>query len=464
MSTPASSDGPDDALDDLVAAVLDEVARQGGPHAAATVRADAAALALTRFAGSAIHQNVADERTALRLQLTVDGGRTASASTTRTRGHGAVADLVAATLAAARLRPRDPSWPGLGGPAPLPSPGSPDPATAAASPTDRAAGVAAFIEAAGGLSTAGYLQTSSLTCVLADTAGQHVRGATTSAACDGIARAPGADGVARSVSGRLADLDCAALGARAAAKARAGTGAAPVDPGTWAVVLEPAAVTDVVAGLLSGAFNGKAVVDGTSGVRLGEQQLDPAVTLVDDPLAPGAIGLPFDVEGTPAQRTELVRDGVPVGLTTDRRTAAALGGVSTGNASDASATWGAVATDPVLEAGPGGAVDDLVAGLERGLLVSDLWYTRVVDPKRAVWTGLTRNGVWLVQDGQVVAPVSTLRFTQSYLEALAPGAVVVGSQVDPQPRALVGTAWGTNRVAVPAVRLAAWNITGNAAG
>jgi predicted Zn-dependent protease len=108
-------------------------------------------------------------------------------------------------------------------------------------------------------------------------------------------------------------------------------------------------------------------------------------------------------------------------------------------------------------------VDDLVGGLERGLLVSDFWYTRVVDPKRSVWTGLTRNGVWLVEDGRVVAPVSTLRFTQSYLEALAPGAVVVGSEVDPQPYRLMGP-MGYNRVAVPALRLAAWNITGNTTG
>jgi predicted Zn-dependent protease len=105
-----------------------------------------------------------------------------------------------------------------------------------------------------------------------------------------------------------------------------------------------------------------------------------------------------------------------------------------------------------------------VAGLERGLLVSDFWYTRVVDPKRSVWTGLTRNGVWLVEDGQVVAPVSTLRFTQSYLEALAPGAVTVGSVIDPQPGRLTMTYAGTNRFAVPALRLSAWNITGNATG
>ncbi len=80
-----------------------------------------------------------------------------------------------------------------------------------------------------------------------------------------------------------------------------------------------------------------------------------------------------------------------------------------------------MATDAALAAGGGGAVDDLVARLERGLLVTDVWYTRVLDPKRSVWTGLTRNGVWLVEDGRVVRPVSTLRFTQSYLEALAPG-------------------------------------------
>jgi predicted Zn-dependent protease len=451
--------GPD--LDGVTAAVLEEVARQAGPSAAAAVRTEHAALALTRFAGSAIHQNVADERVSVSLSLTVDGGRTATAATTRTRRES-LADLVAATLAAARLRPRDPAWPGLAGPAPAASAGTPDAATAAATPEDRAAGVAAFVEAAGGLSTAGYLQTASLTAVLADTAGQHVRGATTSAVCDGIARLSGADGVARSMSVRLADLDCAALGARAAAKARAGVDAKPVDPGRWTVVLEPAAVTDLVAGLVSGQFNGKAVVDGTSGLRLGEQQFDPAVTLVDDPLSPDATGLPFDTEGTPAQRTELVRDGVPVGLTCDRRVAAELGRTSTGHASDVSATLGPVARDPQLSPGAGGTVDDLVAGLERGLLVSDFWYTRVVDPKRSVWTGLTRNGVWLVEDGRVAAPVSTLRFTQSYLEALAPGAVVVGSELDPQPARLTFTT--PERVAVPALRLAAWNITGNTTG
>jgi predicted Zn-dependent protease len=445
------------ALDSVVGAVLDEVARCAGSAAAAVVRAEQASLALTRFADSAIHQNVADDRVTVHLSLTVDGGRTATVSTTRA---GDPASLVGAALAAARLRPRDPSWPGLGAPAPVTSTGSWDDATASASPADRAGGVRAFVDAAGGLSCAGYVQTSALTTVLATTAGQHVRGASTSATCDGIARLSGADGVARSMSSRLGDLAYASLGARAAAKARAGVDARPVDPGAYAVVLEPAAVSDVVAALVTGQLNGKAVVDGTSGIGLGTAQFDPAVSLADDPL--DGVGLPFDTEGTPTGRLDLVRDGVPVALTTDRRTAAQLGGSSSGHASDVSETWGPVAGSPSLAAGSGGSVDDLVAGLERGLLVSDFWYTRVVDPKRSVWTGLTRNGVWLVEDGRIVAPVSTLRFTQSYLEALAPGAVTVGSVVDPQPQRLTWQA--ASRVAVPALRLATWNITGNTTG
>jgi hypothetical protein len=107
-----------------------------------------------------------------------------------------------------------------------------DPATASASPADRAAGVRAFVDAAGGLSCAGFVQTASLSSALGTTSGQLVHGATTSAICDGIARLSGADGVARSMSGRLADLSFAALGTRAAAKARAGVDAAAVDTGS----------------------------------------------------------------------------------------------------------------------------------------------------------------------------------------------------------------------------------------
>jgi predicted Zn-dependent protease len=105
--------------------------------------------------------------------------------------------------------------------------------------------------------------------------------------------------------------------------------------------------------------------------------------------------------------------------------------------------------------------DDLVAGMERGLLVTDFWYTRILDPRTMVVTGLTRNGVWLVEDGRVARPVTNLRFTQSYLEALGPAQVRgIGSD-----QTLVGGAtFGFGAYVVPSLHLGSWNFTGGAKG
>ena len=101
-----------------------------------------------------------------------------------------------------------------------------------------------------------------------------------------------------------------------------------------------------------------------------------------------------------------------------------------------------------------------MAGVRRGLLVTDLWYTRVLDPKSLAITGLTRNGVWLISDGEIAGPVRDLRFTQSYPKALAPGAILgVGSDASAVP---VRTA--SELVQTPSLHLAGWHITGNAAG
>ncbi|HEX8026079.1 MAG TPA: metallopeptidase TldD-related protein, partial [Candidatus Limnocylindrales bacterium] len=116
------------------------------------------------------------------------------------------------------------------------------------------------------------------------------------------------------------------------------------------------------------------------------------------------------------------------------------------------------AASTVIE--PGTATpDELVRGLERGILVSDFWYTRVLDPRTLVVTGLTRNGVWLVEDGRVSRPLRNLRFTQSYAEALGPGAVVgIGSDLALFPEG------HDSAMVVPSLHLASWNFTGGAKG
>jgi predicted Zn-dependent protease len=464
---------------ELAATVLELVARSA-PGAEAEVVVRREDLALTRFANSHVHQNVADASVAVRLRLFVDG-RTAVGSTTRTDPEG-LRGLVDRTLAAARLTPPDPGWPGLAPPAPRAGAGTVDEAVVSAGPGDRAELVRAFVDAASGLTTAGFCSTRYTTMTFANSAGQVAQGAGTEAVLDGVARLDGADGVARNSAARLSALDGAVLGARAAAKARAGADPVELPPGRYEVVLEPTAVHDVVQALGIYGFVGRAVNERRSFARVGQAQLDPSVSLVDDPVGPDAVGLPFDVEGTPKRRLALVSAGVTVAVAHDRRTGAEIGAPSTGHAVTGAgeyAGWRAnlrlCAADqegePAVTDGgsavaevDGPAADSevarLVAGVDRGVLVTDHWYTRVLDPRTLVMTGLTRNGVWLIESGQIVRPVRNMRFTQSYPEALGPGAVLgIGRQ-----GVRLASKYEDSSTVVPALRLASWNFTGGASG
>lgn len=452
--------------EDLAGRVLDLAAAELGPDAEIEVFADRRRAALTRFANSYIHQNVADETVDVAVRIHRDG-RTAAANTSRTDDDGLRA-LVARVTASVRLLPLDPHWPGLATPTPLAGPGPVDPDTVDAAPAARAQRVAAFVAAAEGLVTAGYCGTAYVESTFANSAGQHVAGSYTEASFDGVARATAgatpADGVTRLASSRLADIDGAALGARAAGKARASVDAAYLPPGEYEVVLEPEAVGDLLATLAAYCFNGKAFTERQTFAQPGEAQFDPALSLVDDPTVGGR---PFDLEGTPKRRLDLVRDGVTTAVTHNRRTAHKAGAASTGHASPGSDVWGPVATHLTIDTPPDGAaglasdVAALVRGVRRGLLVTDVWYTRVLDPRPLIMTGLTRNGVWLIEDGEVAGPVRNLRFTQSYREAFGPGRVLdIGRHAVTLPT----HGFGYQSYRAPALRLASWRFTGGAEG
>jgi predicted Zn-dependent protease len=306
----------------------------------------------------------------------------------------------------------------------------------------------------------------------ANSEGQAVHGTVVEAAIDGIAKTATSDGAARQASWRMSDLNGAALGARAAAKARASQDPVEIEPGEYEVVLEPTAVSDLLWVLADYGFNGKALTEGTSFAQLGAQQFDPSVTLVDDPLSGPAAGRLFDTEGAPRDPLTLVRSGVTRAVAHDRRSAREAGVASTGHADLGSAVRGAVPINVRLEpsAGPAptevegpaadSAVLSLVGQVRRGLLVTDHWYTRCLEPRRLVMTGLTRNGVWLIEDGEITRPVKNLRFTQSYPEALAPGRVLgIGTHAP-----AFASKYGAYSAMAPALRLAGWNFTGGSSG
>ncbi len=433
--------------------VCDRVLELVGGRAEAEVTVIRGRSALTRFANSAIHQNVAEDGTWTGLKVIVDG-RWATTGTNRT-DPDALGRLVARGLDAARLRPVDPDWPGLAPPEPAPEVDHFDQATAVAAPEERAAVVRDFVQAGGGLAGAGFCDSNGWQTAFANSAGQRLEGRSTRATVEAIHRTATSDGRGWQSSARLGDLHGAAAGRTAAEKARTGDcNTLDLPPGRYQVVLEPACVADMLDFVVGYGFNAKAHAEGQSFVELGQPQLDPAISLWDDATDPRAVGRPFDAEGTPKRPLDLVRDGVCVALAHDRRTAKRAGGGARSTGHSGGGNSGGVCTNLFLAPGPS-PVADLVASVERGLLVTEFWYTRILDPKTQVVTGLTRNGTFLIEKGQVTRGVRNLRFTQSYVEALGPGNVLgVGDDA---------RLFGADHF-VPTVHLAGWNFTGGAAG
>lgn len=443
---------PDEVADQVMTMV-----RAAAPSAEAEVSVRTGTEALTRFAGSIIHQNVAEETSHIALRISLDG-RTTAVSLDGQPTTDALTRLIEGALEAARVLPPDPDWPGLAPVADAPDAGHWDEATANASPEDRARRVAEFVAAGEGLETAGSCVSNATVTAFANSSGQRVSGRTTLATLDGIARTGTSDGSARAASAALAQLDGRALGVQAARKARDAAEATDLAPGRYEVLLEPSCVANLLQFLFLYGFNGRAVEEGRSFVALGQAQFDAAITIRDDATDPGTVGVAFDAEGTPKRPLDVVRDGMTSAVLHTRRTAVKAGTESTGHAAEGATEWGALPENIVLDAGER-SPEEMLGGMERGLLVTDFWYTRVLDPRTQVVTGLTRNGVWLVEDGRVVRPISNLRFTQSFLEALAPGGVRgVGSD-----QSLIGGGFG-GAYLVPSLHLASWNFTGGAKG
>jgi predicted Zn-dependent protease len=438
---------------DLCQQVVDLV----GERAEAQVMAYSGRAALTRFANSFIHQNVAEDAVSVSLKVAA-AGRVAQMSTTRVDRDG-LSSLVEGTLAAAALRPVDPDWPGLAPPAPVPEVDHYDTATEHASPAERAERVAAFVQAGPEMRAAGYCDTSGGAVAFANSAGQRAGSRSSSASLDGIHQTDDSAGSAHQTAQRLADLDAAAVGTEAADRARRSMGAIDVEPGEYEVVLEPECVATILVFLAWYGFNAKQVIEGQSGIQLGEAQFDPTVDVWDDATDPAAVGVTFDADGTPKRRLDLVAAGVSAALAHDRRTARKTGTESTGHAMPGSDAYGPFPANMFMRPGVD-STEQLVSSMRRGLLVTTFNYCRILDPKTQVVTGLTRNGTFLVEDGKVRSGVRNLRFTQSFLEAVGPGQVRgVGSQAR-----FADSEFGTGIVHCPALHLGSWRFTGGAKG
>ena len=196
------------------------------------------------------------------------------------------------------------------------------------------------------------------------------------------------------------------------------SGAVAVDAGDYPVVLDTYAVVDVLDMLGYLGFSALAVQEGRSFVELGKRVGSELVTIRDDATDPAGLPMAFDYEGVAKQRVELLdRAACARAWSTTPRRPPATADASTGHGLPAPNPYGPFPLNMVMDAGTASR-DELIGGIDRGLLVTRFHYTNPVHPKLAIVTGMTRDGTFLVEDGKIVGPVRNLRFTQSYLDAI----------------------------------------------
>ena len=393
---------PEEALR-LAERVISRPRRPGAGEAEALVVAGESAL--TRFANCEIHQNVASAEAFVNLRF-VNGRRVgvASSGPDRRRGHRG------AGRAGRRDRRQRRGARGLGGP-PVADPPSRSTAAGPSArrtprPELRAEGARAVIAAAdeAGVTAYGSFSTDAEAIAVANTKGIRAAERRTTSQLLTVTMGPdNGTGYAEQCAVDATAIDAAAIGREAAERARASANPVDIDPGDYPVVLHHYAVVDLLDMLGYLGFSALAVQEDRSFWEQGKQVASPLVTITDDGRDPAGLPMGFDAEGVPKQRLGLIEKGVCCEVAYDAQTAARAGRHSTGHGLPAPNPYGPFPTNMVMAAGDA-SFEELVGGLDRGLLVTRFHYTNPVHGKKVIITGMTRDGTFLVEGGRIVGP------------------------------------------------------------
>jgi predicted Zn-dependent protease len=287
---------------------------------------------------------------------------------------------------------------------------------ASASPDWRATSVATAIDLSKqkDVVSAGFVETSAQVQTVSDSKGLFGFDRYTAADYNLTARTPDGSGSgwASKSFNELRLLDPAKLAAAAIEKAAMSKSPAAIEPGKYTVVLEPAAVADLLAYFIFSA-DARQADEGRSffskkggGNRIGEQVLGDRIRIYSDPAHPLAPSLAFDTEGLPISRNVWVDNGVMKDLIYSRFWAQKQGKAPTAGPSN------------IIMDGGSATMADLIGGTERGILVTRFWYIRSLDRQTILLTGLTRDGLFLIEKGKVTRPLKNMRWNDSPVVAL----------------------------------------------
>ena len=418
---------------------------------------------LTRFAGSIIHQNMSEEDAILSIRV-ARGQRLGACATNQLDPEG-IRAAVEQAVAMAELTEPNPDFCGFARPAPLDEVRGPVyvEATAAAGPEERADYAARLIGAAGrsGFEAAGAISNGVYVTAVATSHGQAAYQMETRSHGLTVVNRPGqagfGTGYAEKYGRDFSALNPEELGERAAQISALNHDPEPLPPGEYTVVLSAEAVGLLLYYLSWMGFHARAVQSRQSFLtgRRGQLVLDPKLSIWDDALDGAGYGIPFDWEGRPKQRVDIIRDGIAGDVVYDSFTAAREGRASTGHAlSPLRDRYYSSPLPEHLYMAPGTAsLEEMIASTERGIFINHLWYVREVHFGKTIVTGMTRDGTFLIENGKITRALNNLRFTQSIAEAFR--------QVEMVGKDLHLAEQYTGSACVPALKLPRFTITGS---
>jgi predicted Zn-dependent protease len=230
------------------------------------------------------------------------------------------------------------------------------------------------------------------------------------------------------MSHRIRDIDAGAVGARSIEKGERSQNAVAIEPGKYTVILEANAVGDLVSNMMF-FFGARQADEGRSfltkkggGNLLGEKIFGDGINVYTDPNYQGAPGAPFDGNGLPSRPMDFIRGGVVKNLNYSRYWARKQGKEPT-----------PFPTNLIIDGGKS-SMDEMIASTERGILVTRLWYIRLVDPQSVLYTGLTRDGTFLIEKGRIKSAIKNFRFNETpvkmlnNVELMSPVSRITGSE------------------------------------
>ncbi len=414
---------------------------------------------LTRFAGSAIHQHVAEKNQTLILRVVLE--KKIAVVTTNIFLPSSVKKSLQKAISLAKVQQPNDEFISLPGPKPLPEIETFSKNISRLTPNQKAKMIKDILTSVKrrGLKASGAFSNGEVELAVVNSLGVEAYQKFSDLFLHLIVENEKSSGYASFVARDPDQLDIESLTQEAISKT---SREEPIqlEPGEYEVILEPYAVSELLSFLGYLGFHALSVQEGRSffSNRFGEKMVDEKVTIYDDGLDPEGLQVPFDFEGIPKKRVTFFDRGVATEVTYDSFTAGREGKDSTGHGLIAPNTAGPIPINLFMRGGES-SLEEMIQSVRRGIYVTRFHYTNVVEPMKAVITGMTRDGTFLIEEGEIKRPIKNLRFTESIMRALSQVTAISKDRRICSEGTVYSRRFVTGTV-VPAIKIDGFNFSG----